>query len=43
MIDFLAQATGEGLEFEDAAILHNIKADLPPETINESEAADAKT
>lgn len=33
MVDFISEATGEGLEIEDAAILHQIKADLPPETI----------
>lgn len=35
MVEFLSQATGEGLEIEDAAILHQIKAGLPPETIAE--------
>lgn len=35
MIDFLSEATGEGLELEDAALMDQIKADLPPEVREE--------
>lgn len=35
MLEFLSEATGEGLELEDAALLDQIKAALPPQTREE--------
>lgn len=35
IIEFMAEATGEGPELEDAALMEQIKSDLPPEVREE--------